>query len=136
MLIEEVLKYLDANIPELTYDDVGTSGNLFKESLPPSPDFAVMVESSGGYPKDMRNTEYTLSTIRLIVRGTQNVDQASQTAHDIITLIGTFASGYFVPGGLRIVSCQAVQGYPINIGRDDEGRHRFSLNFEVEVQEV
>jgi hypothetical protein len=95
-----------------------------------------MAESTGGYPKDMRNTKYSLGTVRFIVRGTQNATQAQQIATDIITLIGSFGSDYFVPDGLRIVSCQAIQGLPINIGRDGEGRHRFSINFDIEIQEV
>lgn len=136
MLIRELLQYLDENHTDLTYDNVGTTGNLFENELPQSPDLAVMAESSGGYPQDMRNTDYKLGTIRLIVRGTSSSTQAYQIAEDIITLIGSFGSAYFVSGGLRIVSCQAIQGYPINIGRDDEGRHRFSINFDIETQEV
>jgi len=136
MLIRELLQYIGDNITDLTYDNVGTTGNLFEEVLPQTPDLAVMAESTGGYPKDMRNTKYSLGTVRFIVRGTQNATQAQQIATDIITLIGSFGSDYFVPDGLRIVSCQAIQGLPINIGRDGEGRHRFSINFDIEIQEV
>ena len=136
MITTEIMQYLDANVNDITYDSTGAKGNIFDNVLPQSPDTAVMVENTGGFPRDMRNTEYTEPSIRILVRGTQDPRVAKGLAADIMEVMGTFGGDEFVANGYQIIKCQAVQGYPINIGRDDNNRHRFSLNFDLEILEV
>ncbi|MGM0437490.1 MAG: minor capsid protein [Bacillota bacterium] len=135
-MISEIMQYLDSNIDDIDYDATGTTGNIFDNVLPTSPDTAVMVENTGGFPRDMRNTEYFEPSIRILVRGDQDPRTARDLANDIIDEMGTLASMEFVDSDAewRVVKCQAIQAMPINIGRDDNDRHRFSCNFELEVQ--
>jgi len=60
MLSESLLQYLADNISDLTFDKTGTTGNLFDNALPDKPDIAVMLENTGGFPRDMRNKNYKL----------------------------------------------------------------------------
>ncbi len=137
MLSENLLQYLADNIPDLTFDKTGTSGNLFDNALPDKPDIAVMLENTGGFPRDMRNTNYKLVSIRFLCRGDLDPRNAKSLAIDVIDTIGTFGGSKFAStSNYKIISCQATQGFPINIGRDENGRHRFSCNFELEIQEV
>ena len=134
MIIDEIMQYLANNIIDLEYDATGVSGNLFDNTLPASPDTAVMVENTGGYPRDMRLTQYLEPSIRILVRGTQDPRIAKSLAYEIIEKMGTFGSDTFVADGIKVIKCQAVQGYPINIGRDDNERHRFSINFDLQIK--
>ena len=132
-VMEWIMKYLASNIDDIIYDGTGTTGNIFQDSLPASPDIAVMVENTGGYPVDMGNIEYKEPSIRILVRGSLDPRPAFQLSTDIINLIGYL--GAVTINGKRIIKCESVQGAPINIGRDDEGRHRFSINFDLEIKE-
>ena len=146
----QIMLYLDAQIDDIDYEPSGTDGNIFDNVLPSSPDLAVMVENTGGFPRDMRNTKYYSPTIRILVRGGRDPRPARELAQKIIDTIGVFGNDRFTEEynflqgstytslmeGLWIVKCQAIQPTPINIGRDNQGRHRFSCNFELEVMEV
>lgn len=134
-MIDEIMQYLADNISEIEYDATGTTGNIFDNVLPSSPDTAVMVENTGGFPRDMRNKEYFEASVRTLVRGDLDPRTAKDIAKDIIDVIGTLGNEELTTSAeWRIVKSQATQGFPINIGRDDEGRHRFSCNFELTVQ--
>lgn len=135
-MISEVMQYLANNITDITYDATGTTGNIFHNTLPAEPDEAVMVESTGGFPRDMRNTDYFMPTIRTLVRSDLDPRNGYDLAFEIIDTLGTQGNIEFISTGAewRVVSCQAVQAFPINIGRDDTGRHMYSCNFELEVQ--
>lgn len=135
-MISEIMKYYDNKLDDIDYDATGTTGNIFDNVLPSSPDKAVMVENTGGFPRDMRNVAYFMPTIRILVRGDQDPRTARDLAQKIIDTSGTLASMEFVDSDAewRVVKCQAIQAMPINIGRDDNNRHRFSCNFELEVQ--
>lgn len=131
--MEWLMQYLADNLTEISYDPAGVTGNIFQDALPASPDFAVMVENTGGYPVDMRHSEYKEPSLRILVRGSKDPRPAFQLGKDIIELIGYLGSQTI--NGTRVIKFEAVQGRPINIGRDDEGRHRFSLNFDLEIKE-
>ncbi|MFP4647285.1 MAG: minor capsid protein [Candidatus Acetothermia bacterium] len=133
MISAELMQYLDDQIDDITYDETGTSGNIFDNTLPSSPDLAVKVENSGGFPRDMWSTAYFAPTFRLLVRGGADPREPKELAQEIIDVIGDLSNIHFVPGGARIIKCQAMQDNPISTGRDDEGRHRFSTNFEMRV---
>lgn len=137
-MISEIMVYLANNIESISYSADGTTGNIFDNVLPSSPDLAVMVENTGGFARDMRNTDYLLPTIRILVRGTQDPRTARDLAVEVIDTLGTLGNLNFVADNAEfwVVKCQAIQAMPINIGRDNQGRHRFSCNFELEVMEV
>ena len=130
------MQYLANNITEITYDETGITGNIFQDSLPASPDIAVMVEATGGFPRDMRNTQYFLPTIRVLVRSDADPRNGYNLANKVIDKLGALGSMEFVASGAewRVVKCQATQGFPINIDRDENGRNRYSCNFDLEVQ--
>lgn len=136
-MIDEIMQYLANNITEIDYDATGTTGNIFDNVLPSAPDKAIMVESTGGFSRDMRNTEYFEPTIRILVRGDQDPRTAKSLANNIIDTIGTLGNDKFISSGdWYVIKSQAIQAMPINIGRDDNNRHRFSCNFELEVKSV
>lgn len=135
-MIGEIIEYLDANVTDITSDPTGVSGNIFQDRLPAEPDIAVMVEPTGGFPRDMRNTQYFEPTVRVLTRSDADPRNGYDLAVDVIDVLGALGSMEFVDTGAewRVIKCQAVQAFPINIGQDDNGRNRYSCNFELEVQ--
>ena len=133
-MITEIMEYLGNQIDEVNYSSDSINSNIFDNTLPSSPDLAIMVENTGGFPRDMKHIKYFRPTIRVLVRGSKDPRQARNLSEKIIDSIGTLGNIQF--GKWRIVKSQAVQSHPINIGRDDNDRHRFSCNFELEIQEV
>ncbi len=130
----ELMEFLSNNVAGITYDETGTTGNIFDNVMPSSPDKAVMVENTGGMPQDMRRTAYNDPSIRILVRGTQDPRVAKGLARDITGAIGTFGGDSFIIGGIPVVKCQAIQSNPVSIGQDDNNRHRFSINFELRIK--
>jgi hypothetical protein len=59
---------------------------------------------------------------------------AYERAVSIYNALHGFKAGYFVTGETYIVLCVSTQGSPAPLGRDENGRFEFSLNFEVTVK--
>ena len=134
-MLGELMQYLANNINDITYDDTGVSGNIFQDVLPTEPDIAVMVQGTGGFPKDMWLVDYAEPTVQIIVRGTRDPRVARGLIEEIVETVGTFSGQKFVEdGNWYIVKCHAMQPQGIYIGPDDNNRHRFSINFELEVK--
>src|SRR6056297_1939439 len=91
----EIMIYLHRNLDNITLDLTGTSGNIFDNTLPSSPDIAVKVESSGGFPQDLRNVNLHNPSKQLLVRGTQDSRTGAKLAKGIIDTIGTLGDTRF-----------------------------------------
>ena len=137
-MLHEIMQFLEENIDDIDYEEDGTGGNIFQNILPTEPDECVMVRNTGGFPKDMRHAEYFEPSIQIYVRGTQDPRVGKELAQEIINIMGTLASMKFVEEGAewRVIKSQAMQAMPIHNGRDDNNRHEFSTNFELEVQKI
>lgn len=134
-MLGELMQYLANNINDITYDDTGVSGNIFQDVLPTSPDIAVMVQGTGGFPKDMFLVDYSEPTVQVIVRGTRDPRVARGLINEIVDTIGTLGATKFVnDGDWYVIKCHAIQPQGIYIGPDDNNRHRFSINFELDIK--
>lgn len=131
-MIKNIMQFLADNIDEVEYMEDGTGGNIFDNVLPAEPDTALMIESTGGASRDMRLMTYMEPSIRILVRGTEDPRPARWLAEDVIDVMGVLVNQDW--DNWRVVKSQATQGHPVNIGRDGKNRHRFSCNFELEVQ--
>lgn len=136
-MLSEMMQYLANNITDITYDETGISGNIFQDNLPTEPDVTIMVQGTGGFPRDMWLEDYYEPTVQIIVRGARDPRVARNLVQEIVSEIGTFGEDKFLPAGnWYIIKCQAIQPMGIYIGPDDNNRHRFSVNFELEVKKL
>jgi hypothetical protein len=56
---------------------------------------------------------------------------------EIIAEIGVLGEEKWITSGnWYVIKCQAIQPQGIYIGPDDNNRHRFSVNFEMEVKKL
>lgn len=134
-MIKEILQFLDNEFSELTYNPDSTGGNLFDSNLPPEPDIAVQITGTGGSESDTGMPQYKPGRFQVLTRGDTDPSTARDLAEKIGDKLNGLASTKFIPYGLRVVSCQAVNARPEYLGRDDNNRCKFTQNFEVETQE-
>lgn len=132
MLLTEIAQYLH-NQGIVMFDETGVSGDCFISVLPSSPDSVVAIFPSGGDGSDVK-LGYDSPTVQVIVRGTQDPRPTLSRAQDIYNALHGFHSDSFIVNGLYVVSCQGIQSGPTHIGRDENGRHENSLNFELEIR--
>ncbi|MCK9570376.1 minor capsid protein [Candidatus Pacearchaeota archaeon] len=131
MLIAEVAQYLaDNNLG--SFQENGVSGSIFLECIPETPDEVIGIYSRPGIRGDLSTTQ-DVRGFQLIVRGTQNPKSALELAQSLNDLLHGFKNGRFREGGFWIVACLANQSGPAHIGRDQNGRHEYSLNFTVHL---
>ena len=131
ILTVQIAKYLDS-IGLGIFDETGVSGTIYIACLPQTPDEIFAIYPTGGGVSDGK-LQYDNPTIQIIVRGTANPITAVSKAQAIYDKLQGFHHDYFIAGGYWILNCIGLQSQPIHIGRDETGRHEFSLNFQLEI---
>lgn len=127
MILDDLSDYLSTN-------GVGTVGtNLFKGTLPSTPDAAVALFKTGGpAPVNMMGAGPGTAVVerphvQVLARDTRS-DAAEKKAQDVWSLLDAF--GDKTINGVRYLSVYALQT-PFFLNRDGSGREVFACNFEV-----
>lgn len=132
-LLRGLARYLTQNaaIPGLSFDETGTTGNVFIGRLPPQPDQVVTLRSYGGDVPDSK-LGYDLIDTQIRVRGSQD----SRVSGDRIALIYEALLGYSgtLPGGPLVILVNALQPPFEMDGSDQLGRIEHLLNLRVEIR--
>ena len=138
MISRALAKYLHV-AGLLTYDPTGPDGNAFLEHMPAAPDAVVMLLSTGGNPTPAAATwGYDEPTLQLMVRGVPNDPATPQEWAK--TLYGTLQGLRYTtldPGGedeVFLVVASLTQTARLNIGPDERGRYRYTLNVALHVR--
>jgi hypothetical protein len=131
VLAAEIARYLsDQGIG--TFNEAGPGGDIFVPLLPDTPEQAVAVRPTGGYQADGKDP-YDKPTVQVYVRGTTDARTGASKAQAIYDLLHGFHAMHFVSNGIFIVNCVGIQSGPAHVGRDENGRHEFSMNFELYI---
>lgn len=130
MLEKEIAIYLD-NLEILEFDETGLTGNTFINTLPSQPDELIGIYLKGGTEPDIWNN-YRSPGVQFIVRGTEDPRWANQKAEEIYEALNGLSSIQL--GVFYLVGCFGEQSSAIHIGQDGNGRHEFSINFQLEVK--
>jgi len=128
MLEIGLANYLDSQ-GVLTFDETGVSGNTFLNVLPAEPDEAVGIFGQGGPQPSPKFVEQE-GDIQFLVRGTRDPRVAENLAESIFNELQGL-DHITLSNGTKLISIKAIQSKPIHIDRDDNGRHKFSLNYRV-----
>jgi hypothetical protein len=131
VLAVEIAQYLQARGLGV-FDELGSAGSIFIALLPESPDEVIGIYPKGGHQAD-GPLPYDAPVVQVIVRGTQDPRPAAERAQGVYDALHGFHHDKFVPEGTWILGCRGVQSGPIHIGRDQNGRHEYSLNFELQT---
>lgn len=116
-----------------TFDPTGVTGDMFIGLLPETPDGALAIFPTGGFQADSK-LGYSMPTLQIVVRGTMDPRPAQQRAQAVYDALHGVRNRSFTDGGTWVVSCLGMQSAPTHIGRDDNGRHEYSLNFRLELK--
>ncbi len=138
MIARALAKHLDA-VGLVRYDATGATGDVFLEHLPDAPDEALMVLSTGGNPLGPAATYgWDEPTVQLMVRGApDDPETPAAAAQELYDALQGLRYVTLDPGGedeVRLCSCSSLQTAPFNLGRDEKGRYRFTLNFALHVR--
>ena len=140
MLLDEVAGYLTAQTTTFT---VGAAGNLTLGFMPdsaPAPDTVATLYETGGLAPT-----YTFSSgpkptvmfehprLQAIIRSTSYRTARTLAETVFTTLDGVTQTRIPTSTGPLYLDITAVQS-PFSIGRDDNGRHMVSINFDVRKQ--
>ncbi len=126
MLEVGLAKHLDDQ-GVLTFDETGVSGNTFLNVLPSEPDEAVGIYGQGGPQPSPKFVEQD-GDVQFLVRGTRDPRTAQSLAESIFNELQGL-DHITLPDGTELIEIHSLQAKPIHIGRDDNGRHKFSLNY-------
>ncbi len=110
-----------------------TGGDTFVEDLPPDPDAALGIYAAGGPGADVK-LGYDLPAFQVIARAPDPRIAIARLEAIYAYLHGLHSVA--LVDGTWLVSCAGIQSAPVRIGRDQNGRHQFSLNFACDVRAV
>lgn len=132
MLAFAVAKYLPTVVDTLTFDETGPSGNLFVTWMPSTPDLCVGIMGQPGQPQ-LSKLPVDLPGLQVLVRGVRyDTRTPFDLARSIYSALNCLDNVTLDQGGddeVRVIGCTALQSDPTSIGRDDNGRPEWSLNF-------
>lgn len=130
VLASEVAEWIGNNITSCSFDTTGVTGNVFISTMPNSPDTVVMVTEYGSVGDD--KNPFDDISVQVRVRGTRDPRVSYNIAKEIYNELHGLTNTVLISDGTRIVKVVA-QNTPIDIGRDDNLRHEWTVNFQVEV---
>ncbi len=133
MLETELAQYLDGK-DVLDFSDSGGANNTYLNYLPSEPDEAIGIYGTGGPWPSPKFIEQE-GDVQFITRcGKDSAKPASDTAEDIFDELQGLSKLNLVTDGYYVISIQAKQARPVHIGRDENGRHKYSINFRVRYE--
>jgi hypothetical protein len=98
----------------------GGMTNIYRGDKPADTDNIIAIFQSGGYPRSMSGTKVEEPTFQIIVRN---------TGYDAgITVCDAVKNLLHAASTTRILMIQQ-QGDTLDLGKDQNNRHEFSLNF-------
>ena len=89
-------------------------------SMPSTPDNAVTLYGTGGYPRDLTGTQVEELTFQVMVRSTTYA-----AAETLCSTIDDLLHGH---GTTKVLVIQKMSG-PFDLGRDANGRAEMSMNY-------
>jgi len=133
MLASEVAEWVGSNITSCSFDTTGVTGNVFISTMPDKPDTVVMVSEYGSTGDD--KNPFDDISVQVRVRGTRDPRVSYNIAKEIYDELHGLTNAVLISGGSRIVKVVA-QNTPIDIGRDDNLRHEWTVNLQMEVRNI
>lgn len=132
MIAVAVARYL-MSLDIVTYDEtVSVNCDCFIDTMPPEPDEAVMLKVTGGDAEFKHNRD--MPRLQALVRGTKDPRIAEAKSIEIYEALHALRHVTLDPDhtATLLIGCRALN-YPASIGTDENGRHEYSVNFDLRV---
>lgn len=133
MIAVAIAKYL-TELAIVTYDETLPTADCFIDDMPPNPDEAVMLKSYGGASASFKFAKDE-PRLQALVRGTSNPRVAEARAWQIYNALHGLLYTTMDPDGKDKVYVSRITAIdtPHSIGVDENGRHEYSVNFDVRI---
>ena len=132
LILEELATYLDAQGVG-TYNSTTTGGDIYLNLMPVTPDAVIGLYIRGGVQTISTREDsckFDNTRVQVITRGiAEDTYTPYDKAQSIYNLLENFSTHYLTVGGSYILNIKATQGAPAFIGKDDNQRVEYSLNF-------
>lgn len=118
----------------VTYDETLPGADCFIADMPPDPADAVMLMPVSGNRPDVK-FGYDSPSLQVMTRaadfraGVQRADEIYNELQSLRTI--TLDEGG--PDEARLLDCTAVQAPAYYLGADENGRHKWTQNFDLEI---
>lgn len=119
--VTNVTAYLRAALPTLTF--------VANEFIAGNPDDCAFVRMQPGFAPSEWTTK-RIPGIQIVVRAKSPGDAEARANAIYAELHG---KSEFVIGTVRVIKCTSDQSAPIYLGRDENGRTQYSLNFNITI---
>jgi hypothetical protein len=107
------------------------STSLFKGYLPEDIDSGIVVIDTGGLEPD-RELVMSEPTVQVFVRNT-SYSTGKSKIDAVKTALHQQKNTQLIPSGIYFYYIFAIQE-PGNLGRDENGRHEFSINYQCKIR--
>lgn len=118
----------------VVYEQSGTGGDCYIESMPQAPDECVVLTLYGG-PEPDSLLGYDEPSLQARTRGGPD-PRVSRARNEAIRNELHGLGPITLPDGTLMLSCFAVQAVPASLGIDDVGRHEHVTNYRLETRSV
>jgi hypothetical protein len=119
----------------VSYQTASPGGDCFLESMPPSPDVAVVLTIYDDSQESDSKLGYDEPRVQVRVRGTKDPRVSRQRCaaiRDELHGLGEVT----LPDGTELILSVALQGAPASLGLDENGRHEHVCNFRMEIRNI
>lgn len=132
-LLDGLARHLEG-LGLLEYDPDGVTGDTFMESMPSSPDAAVVLTIYGGPEADSK-LGYDEPSVQIRVRGGPDPRPSRVRATQIRAELHGLGP-VTLPDGTELLSCIAIQAAPALLQVDENRRFEHVINFRTEIRSV
>ena len=133
MWVIAIAKHL-TDLSILTYDETLPTADCFISYLPPSPDDAVMLTPVSGARPDPK-FGYDAPSLQVMTRAVdyRAGEERAGLIYNELQSLRTLTLDEGGPDEVRLLDCQAVQAPAFYLGTDENGRHKWSQNFDLDI---
>lgn len=118
----------------LIFDETLPTADCFIASLPPEPDNVVMLRPVAGHKPEVK-FGYDYPSLQLWVRD-RDYRTGEERALALYSEMQSLRTATLDEGGsdeVRLLDCQSVASGPAYLNTDENGRHEWSMNFDLSI---
>lgn len=133
-LLDGLARHLQAK-GLVTFETAGTGGDCFVDTMPSTPDVAVVLSTYDDGREPDSKLGYDEPRVQVRVRGTKDPRVSRDRCKAIYAELHGLGETT-LPDGTALILSVALQNGPASIGIDANGRHEHVCNFRMEHRAV
>ena len=134
MWVIAIAKHL-SGLSLVVYDETLPTADCFIAGMPPEPDDAVTLTPVPGLRPDVK-FGYDSPSLQVMTRAAdyREGEERAAAIYSELQSLRTITLDEGGPDEVRLLDCQAVQAPAFYLGTDENGRHKWAQNFELDIK--